>query len=82
MAPRHLPASHYLRVYRLRLSMAEDGITQPSPAHVQSMREFVDALTALEPDTLVKLDASQKGVAVFINADTGALLGRFQLGDV
>ena len=49
--PEHLPAHYYLRIYRLKLAMAEDGTTPPNPQWENFMRRLVAALTAMKPDT-------------------------------
>ena len=67
------PAQHYLRIYRLKLGMAEDGTTRSSAAGLEFFKFFVSALEGLDPDTPVKLETNA-GVARFTDARSGLLL--------
>jgi hypothetical protein len=81
MTKRDLPASHYPRIYRIKLATADDGATHPSTEGVTFIRQLVQNLSTLDPDTPVTLDASGSEV-VFRNALTGSPLGHVQLRDV
>jgi hypothetical protein len=74
------PAHYYLRIYRLKLQMAEDGTTPHKPDWEQFMRRLVTTLSTMDPRTPIRLDAIE-GVARFSNDTTGALLGEFRLSD-
>jgi hypothetical protein len=76
MARGDLTAAHYLRLYRLKLDMA-----RASPDGMSFMRQLVDALSSLDPNTPVRLDTSNDEM-IFINALTGATLAQLRLGDV
>ena len=76
----YLPAHYYLRIYRLKLAMAEDGTTPHNPQWETFMRRLVGALRALDPQTPIHLESAD-GIARFSNAITGALLGEFRLSD-
>ena len=78
--PEYLLAHFYLRIYRLKLTMAEDGTTPLNPAWEDFMRRLVAALRAVDPNTPIRLD-STGGIARFINVRTGQLLGEFLLRD-
>ena len=78
--PEYLPAHYYLRIYRLKLAMAEDGATTPNPEWENFMRRLVASLKALDPDTPIRLD-SDDGIARFINVRNGLLLGEFRLSE-
>ncbi len=78
--PECLLAHQYLRIYRLKLTMAEDGTTPPNPAWEDFMRRLVAALRAVDPNTPIRLDSTD-GIARFINARTGQLMGEFLLRD-
>jgi hypothetical protein len=75
-----LPASHYLRIYKIKLGNAEERATT-SPKVLSFFRTLVANLAALDPSTPVRLTASEQELR-FTNAQTGDELGRFQLGDV
>lgn len=75
----HLPASHYLWIYRIRLDRAEGDITHRSQEGVEFMRELVGNLVKLDPSTPVGLEIVC-GLARFTNATTGALLGEIFVG--
>jgi hypothetical protein len=75
----YFPASHYLRIYRIRLDRAEGGITHGSQAGVEFMRELVGNLVKLDPGTPVGLEIVC-GLARFTNATNGALLGEILVG--
>jgi hypothetical protein len=72
-------AQHYLRIYRLKLRMAEDGTTRPSAAGLAFLRRLVAALEALELNAPVRLETTQE-VALFTDARTGLLLAEVQIG--
>ncbi len=76
----YLPAHYYLRIYRLKLAMAEDGTTPHNPEWETFMRRLVGALRVLDPQTPIQLE-SIGGIARFSNAVTGAPLGEFRLSD-
>jgi hypothetical protein len=75
-----LPASHYLRVYRLKLGLAEGGTTTPAPEFVAFMRQLIENLADVDPSTPVELNTSGNE-ALFRNALTGSLLGRLRLSE-
>jgi hypothetical protein len=66
-------AQHYLRIYRLELSMAENGTTRPSAAALDFLRRFGAALEALDVSTPVRLETTQRA-ARFTDARSGLLL--------
>jgi hypothetical protein len=77
-----LTASHYLRIYRIKLGIAESRISagKPAPA-LKFYQQLVAALSNLEPEAPVHLEASEKG-ACFTDGVTGAVLGTISfLGD-
>ena len=79
-APEYLPAHYYLRIYRLKLAMAEDGTTPSNPEWERFMRRLVAGLNAIGRDTPIRLESTQ-GIARFTNVVTGASLGEFPLSD-
>ena len=68
-----LPASHYLKIYRLRLGMAERGVTNPRPDAIRFMRQFIAALERMLPDDLVEV-ACDSHYWAFYNGKTRELL--------
>jgi hypothetical protein len=75
-----LSASHYLRIYRIRLDMAENGITTPSAKGLQFIRTLVAELSKLSPDDQVHLEANDQ-FARFTDVGTGRLLAEVQSVD-
>jgi hypothetical protein len=73
-----LSAEHYLRIYGLKVGMAEDGTTKPRPEFVEGMRVLVAALAKLDPAAPVRLEATDK-VARFIDLGSGGLLAELVL---
>jgi hypothetical protein len=73
-------AGHYLKIYRLKLAMAEDGTTSPSVAGVTFFRRLVAALEALDTSTLVRAEATPS-MARFTIAHSGLLLAELPIGD-
>jgi hypothetical protein len=76
--PSYLPAHHYLGIYRLRLGMAKKGTTHPNAKGMEFMQELVASLETQDPNTPVQLEIVC-GVARFINANTGSLLGELRI---
>jgi hypothetical protein len=72
---RHQPAHHYLRIYRIRLAMAEGGTTQPKPEYVTFMRDLITRLEPLDPGTPIRVETGD-GIARFKNATTGECLAQ------
>ncbi|GEP40963.1 hypothetical protein BGE01nite_02540 [Brevifollis gellanilyticus] len=68
-----LPAHHYLKVYRGRVSLAERGISKPHPEVVDYMRRLVAAFQAMDPQAKVKLETRGSWVR-FSVAATDALI--------
>ena len=75
-----LPAHYYLRIYRLKLAMAEDGTTPNNPRWEDFMRRLVARLKAVDPNTPIRLESTD-GIARFTNERSGQLLGEFCLKD-
>ena len=73
-------AQHYLRIYRLKLSMAEHGTTRPSSAGLEFFRRFVAALETLDVNAPVRLETTQ-GTARFTDVRSGLLLAEVPLKD-
>ena len=73
-------AQHYLRIYRLKLPMAEHGTTRPSAAGLEFFRRFVAALERLDVNAPVRLETTE-GTARFTEAQSGVLLAELQLKD-
>jgi hypothetical protein len=73
-------AAHYLRIYRLKLAMAQDGTTSPSVEGIELFRDLVEALETLDTGALVRLEATP-GVARFTVAHSGLLLAELPIGD-
>ena len=71
-------AQHYLRIYRLKLSMAAHGTTRPSAAALEFFRRFVAALEALDVNAPVRLEKTE-GAARFTDARSGLLLAKTPL---
>lgn len=74
------PASHYLRIYRIRLGMVDDGTARPSARGVEFMKQLVAALSTLDPSDAVRLQTTEQ-VARFTNATTGEFLAEVTLVD-
>jgi hypothetical protein len=66
-------AQHYLRIYRLKLAMAEDGTTRPSAAGLEFFKRLVAALEGLDPNAPVRLE-NPRGTWRFTDARSGLLL--------
>jgi hypothetical protein len=75
-----LAARHYLKIYRIKLAMAEDGTTRPNAKGIQFIRDVVAALAPLDADTPIRLETSDTE-ASFRDAATGRLLARLLLVD-
>lgn len=75
-----LLAQHYLRIYRLKSTMAERGTTRPSAEALESFRHFVVALEALDVNAPVRLETTQ-GAARFTDARSGLLLAEMHFED-
>ena len=69
-------ASHYLRIYRIKLANAQDGTTHPKREWTDFMRRVVAALELLDPNAGVRLEVSPTRVC-FSDASTGAILAQF-----
>lgn len=67
------PAHHYLRIYRIRLAMAEDGTSQPHQEWVTFMRDLISRLEHLDPSTPIRVETAD-GMARLKNATTGECL--------
>jgi hypothetical protein len=76
--PSDCPARHYLGIYRLRLEMAKDGTTHPSAKAREFMETLVANLERLDRNTPVRLEIVC-GVARFIDAVTGSVLGELKI---
>ena len=50
-----LDVAHFLRIYKIRKSMQEEGITKPSDQVKQFTREFVDTLSKMPLDEEIKI---------------------------
>lgn len=81
-----LPAQHFLKIYRGRLSMAKRGVTSPPAEFVAQVRRLVAGLSAVAPSIAVRLDIEgtvrlgMEGKRVkFIAAETGELIGELDL---
>jgi hypothetical protein len=72
-----LIASHYLRIYRIKLAMAQDGTTNPAPQWVDFMRRLIANLESLDPNAEIRLEATLKRVC-FSHASTGSILAQFE----
>jgi hypothetical protein len=72
-----LPSSHYLRIYRIKLEMAQRGTTDPKPEWVEFMRGLVAALESLDPAAEVHLEATRTGV-YFSDTATGSIIAQFE----
>jgi len=68
-----LPAQRLLKIWQLRLSMAERGVTNPPPYLMPHMRELVAGLAALDPEAPVRLERHGNQMR-FIAAETGAII--------
>jgi hypothetical protein len=71
-------AQHYLRIYRMKVGMAEDGITKPRQRSLEGMRALVAALEKLDALAMVRLDVTQ-AAARFIDVRSGSLLAELVL---
>jgi hypothetical protein len=74
------PADHYLRIYRVKLAMAEDGTLRPTATALAFFRRFVAALEALDVNAPVRLETTQ-ATARFTDARSGMLLAEMRLKD-
>lgn len=52
----HLNASHYLKIYEIRLRMQEEGITNPPEEIKALVREIVHKLSRLPADEPISLE--------------------------
>ena len=68
-----LPAKHYLDIYRRRVSMAEKGISHPSPNILVAAKQLIIKLEAMDQEDRIKLDIVGNK-AQFWNSATGELL--------
>jgi hypothetical protein len=75
------PTQHYLRIYRLKLAMAEEGTTGPSPAAMASFRRFMAVLEALDVNAPIRLETTL-GVARFTDARSRMLLAEAPMRQV
>jgi hypothetical protein len=73
-------AQHHLRIYRLKLSMAEKGTTRPSAAALKCFRRFVTALEALDVNAPVRFATTQDSER-FTDVRSGLLLADVPLKD-
>ena len=73
-----LTAHHYLKIYRLKLGMAENGTTHPSPEAIDFMKGLVAQLAAMDPSAPIRLEATSTA-ARFTDARSGKLLAVLQL---
>ncbi|WP_156346528.1 hypothetical protein [Verrucomicrobium spinosum] len=71
---------HFLKLYQMRLSMAERGVTSPHPDIVTAMRQLTTSLSAQDPDAKVRLEIHGSRTR-FIATATGELLGEFHHTD-
>lgn len=78
MSTKDQTAEHYLRIYQLRLAMAEDGTTSPSVAGIDFFRPLVTALETLDARTPVRLETTE-GMARFTVAQSGLLLAELPI---
>lgn len=69
----NVPAQHYLKIYRFRLSMAERGVIRPHAEVVDFMRRLVAGLEMMDPQANVKLETGG-GWTRFSVAATDALI--------
>jgi|GEM_PF-4788333 len=72
-----LTVQHYLGIYEHRLSMAERGITHPTPQVVAGVKRLVVALRQLKPEEKIHLDATDER-AIFTKASTGDLVAQIE----
>jgi hypothetical protein len=72
-----LSAQHYLRIYRLKLGMADDGTTHPNVEAIEAMKRLVAALSEMDSDAPVRLEAAHSS-ARFIDPMTGRVLAELR----
>jgi hypothetical protein len=68
-----LTAKHYLDIWRLRVSMAEQGVAHPMPDVLAAAKRLVSKLAAMDQTDKVRLETAGSK-ARFLNAATGELL--------
>lgn len=73
-----LPAHHYLRIYRVKLAMASDGTTRPTPSAVEFMKRLITKLEGIDPGAPIRLEITA-GVARFTDVKSGAVLAELPL---
>jgi hypothetical protein len=73
-------ADNYLRIYRVKLVMAEDGTIRPTATALAFFRRFVTTLEALDVNAPVRLETTQ-AAASFTDARSEVLLAEMQLKD-
>lgn len=73
-----LPAQRLLKIWQLRLSMAERGVTNPPPDLIPHMRQLVAGLSALDPEAPVRLERHGERMN-FIAAETGMVIDSIPL---
>jgi hypothetical protein len=70
-----LNVQHFLEIYKIRLSMQKDGITNPSQEIKDFTQEIVDKLSELPLDEEIEilgrslLDSSGNTIVTFPNSD-------------
>jgi len=74
-----LPASHYLEIYRHRVSMAMRDITKPSPEVLDASRHLVAQLEQLDPSERIYLEEVDRRLNFHVRR-TGKMLGGYELG--
>jgi hypothetical protein len=77
MSPTDHSASHYLRIYKIKLDIAENRRPHPYPAFVDLLRELVRKLSAMDPSAPVRLDVTTH-LWRFSDARTGDLFAEFE----
>lgn len=70
----HLPASHYLKIYRLRQSMAERGVTRPEPRVLHQICALVEELEKMSPTSEIRLELPA-GKVNFVEVSTSRVFG-------
>jgi hypothetical protein len=73
-----LSAQHYLEIYRFRVECADKGLTHAKPQVVSAARRLVAKLAEMSPEKKVRLEIEGSGT-VFKNAETGEVIGRFEV---
>jgi hypothetical protein len=70
----HLPADHFVRIYRRRLRGLESMGSTCSEEAVTQVRDLLAGLERLDPSALIRLD-HPKGKVAFVAVDDGRLVG-------